>query len=166
MHNLIRKEITLLALALFVSTCSKDDHVSSPIKNNLISFRELYDQGVDRCLGRFSLTSFNSAGSVREYFFGIPAGRICFRSNDFSMFSQNSSTNDLLIFLHGEGFWKLASCETAETGMPSIPFGMLSPNDTTNPVRNYHKGYIAYCDSSAIIRENAVDSDDDGVIDR
>lgn len=166
MNNLIRNVITLLALVLIVSSCSKDDDVPNPINNNSTPFQELYDQGVDRYLGSFSPTSSTTTGVVTEYFFDIPDGPICFTGNDFSMFTRDGSTNNLLIFLQGGGFCNPNSCEAVETGIPFIPFGMLSSNDATNPVQNYNTGYIPYCDGSAMIGDRNVDSDGDGIDDR
>lgn len=166
MNNLIRILISLLTLVLIVSSCSKDDDITNPLNNNSTPFQELYDQGVDRYLSSFSPTSSNSTGSVIEYFFDIPDGPICFTGNDFSMFTRDGSTNDLLIFLQGGGFCNPNSCEAVETGIPFIPFGMLDPNDATNPVNDYNTGYIPYCDGSAMIGDRDVDSDGDGIDDR
>lgn len=168
----LNNQIIVLAVFTFLAlSCSKDDDSpetnSEPGQESSIPFQELYDQGVDRYLGLFSPTSTSSSGAgVTEYFFDIPNGPICFTGNDFSMFTRDGSTNNLLIFLQGGGFCSPNSCEAVETGIPFIPFGILNPNDIENPVHNYNTGYIPYCDGSAMIGDQEVDSDEDGVIDR
>jgi|GEM_PF-528921 len=130
-------------------------------------FQELYDQGIDRYLGVFTPTSSSvtSPGVTEHVFTGIDAP-ICFTGNQFSMFTRNGSSNNLLIFLQGGGFCSPFACEAVETGIPLIPFGILSPNDPQNPVADYNVGYVPYCDGSGMMGDNEVDSDGDGVNDR
>lgn len=156
----------VLCSIILLSACSKEDNFPVLVSNEQTPFVELYAQGVDRYLGIFAPTSSNSTGAVTEYFFDIPDGPICFTGNDFSMFTRDGSTNNLLIFLQGGGFCSPNSCSAVETGIPFIPFGMLNPNDAENPVYNYNTGYIPYCDGSAMIGDNEVDSDGDGEMDR
>lgn len=130
-------------------------------------FQELYDQGIDRYLGVFTPTSSSvtSPGVTQHVFTGIDAP-ICFTGNQFSMFTRNGSSNNLLIFLQGGGFCSPFACGAVETGIPLIPFGILSPNDPQNPVADYNVGYVPYCDGSSMMGDNEVDSDGDGVNDR
>lgn len=165
MKNLKRNLTLLLALAFIASSCSNDDDAAGQNDNSdpivvETPFQELYDQGVDRYLGTFTPTSTASSGpGVTEYFFDIPNGPICYTGNEFSMFTRDGSTNNLLIFLQGGGFCNPNSCEAVESGIPFIPFGILNPNDVSNPVYNYNTGYIPYCDGSAMIGDQEVDSD-------
>lgn len=164
-----RKKYIPILLAYFmimVSSCTKEDITENTVNNTPTLFQELYEQGVDRYLGKFTPTSTSSNGAVTEYFFDIPEGPICFTGNDFSMFTRDGSTNKLLIFLQGGGFCNPISCDAVETGIPFVPFGMLNPNDAENPVSNFNTGYIPYCDGSAMIGDKDVDSDGDGVNDR
>lgn len=158
---------SLLVLFCIFTACSNEDNSSVAVNNNETPFQELYDQGIDRYLGVFSPTSTSSSGAgVTEYFFDIPNGPICFTGNEFSMFTRDGSSNNLLIFLQGGGFCNPNSCEAVQTGIPFIPFGILNPNDTENPVHNYNTGYIPYCDGSAMIGDSEVDIDGDGINDR
>ena len=138
-----------------------------PWKPIAIPFQELYDQGIDRYLGVFTPTSSKvaSPGVIEHIFSGIDAP-ICYTGNEFSMFTRDGSSNNLLIFLQGGGFCAPTACDAVETGIPFIPFGMLSPTDTQNPVANYNVGYVPYCDGSGMMGDNEVDSDGDGIYDR
>ena len=71
-----------------------------------------------------------------------------------------------MIFLQGGGFCGPAACLALETGIPLIPFGILSPTDPSNPTANFDVGYVPYCDGSAMIGDNEVDTDNDGTIER
>ena len=169
MKSAIKQIFAFSIFAFVTSSCSNNDEITEPtepINNNQTPFQELYDQGVDRYLGTFTPSSSATTGVITEYFFDIPNGPICYTGNDFSMFTRDGSTNNLLIFLQGGGFCNPNSCAAVETGIPFISFGILNPNDTTNPVYNYNTGYIPYCDGSAMICDRDVDSDGNGIDDR
>ncbi len=88
-----------------------------------VPFQELYDQGVDRYLGAFEPTSTMSPSTgVTEYFFDIPDGPICYTGSEFSMFTRDGNSNQLLIFLQGGGFCGSFSCVAVEEGLPLVPF--------------------------------------------
>lgn len=157
--------VMLCSIILFAA-CSKEENSPATVNHTQTPFQELYEQGVDKYLGVYKPTSSNSTRGVTEYFFDIPNGPICFTGNDFSMFTRDGSSNKLLIFLQGGGFCNPNSCDAVETGIPFIPLGILNPNDTENPVYNFNTGYVPYCDGSAMIGDNEVDSDGDGVTDR
>ena len=130
-------------------------------------FQELYDQGIDRYLGVFTPTSsvVVSPGVTEHIFSGMDAP-ICFTGNQFSMFTRDGSSNNLMIFLQGGGFCSPIACEAVEAGIPLVPFGILSATDTQNPAADYNVGYVPYCDGSGMMGDNEVDSDGDGVNDR
>ncbi len=164
----------LLCFLLLGTSCSKDDDTPMPVgeveteyEPVAVPFQELYDQGIDRYLGVFTPTSSVPSGAgITEYFFEIPNGPICYTGNEFSMFTRDGSSNNLLIFLQGGGFCSPFSCEAVEEGIPFIPFGMLSSDDQDNVASTYNVGYVPYCDGSAMIGDNEVDSDNDGNGDR
>lgn len=174
MKKLIYHFFILILFAFVSVACSKDNDNPEPVDDtvennevNNIPFQELYDQGINRYLGVFNPTSTASTSSgITEHFFDIPDGPICFTGNKFSMFTRDGSTNNLLIFLQGGGFCNPNSCDAVETGIPFIAFGILNPNDTENPVYDFNVGYVPYCDGSAMIGDNEVDSDGDGTLDR
>lgn len=162
-------KITTISFSLLtlMLSCAKEDETNNTPPEDPMPFQELYNQGIDRYLGVFTPTS-TSAGSagVTQYFFDIPNGPICFTGNDFSMFTRDGSSNNLLIFLQGGGFCSPVACDAVETGIPLIPMGILSPNDTQSALSHYNVGYVPYCDGSAMIGDQAVDSDGDGTNDR
>lgn len=137
------------------------------VNENASPFQELYDQGIDRYLGVFTPTSSEvvSPGVTEHVFSGVDAP-ICFTGNQFSMFTRDGSSNNLLIFLQGGGFCSPTACAAVEVGIPLIPFGILNPDDPQNPTATYNVGYVPYCDGSGMMGDNEVDSDGDGVNDR
>ena len=137
------------------------------VNENATPFQELYDQGVDNYLGVFTPASSNEVmpGVTEHTFTGID-GPICFTGNQFSMFTRDGNSNNLMIFLQGGGFCSPFACEAVEEGIPLVPFGILSPTDTQNPTADYNVGYVPYCDGSGMMGDNEVDSDSDGVNDR
>lgn len=139
---------------------SNNDPVSVP-------FQELYDQGIDRYMGVFSPSASEEiAPGVSEHIFTGVDSPICFTGNQFSMFTRDGGSNNLLIFLQGGGFCSPTACDAVETGIPFIPLGILNPSDPQNPVASYNVGYVPYCDGSGMMGDNEVDSDGDGVNDR
>ncbi len=164
----------LLGFSLFSTSCNKEDDIpvvadEVPTEPDPVAapFQELYDQGVDRYLGVFTPTSTESTSpGTTEYLFNIPDGPICYTGNAFSMFTRDGSSNNLLIFLQGGGFCNPISCDAVDQGIPFIPFGILDPNDAENGASSYNVGYVPYCDGSAMIGDNEVDSNGDGTNDR
>lgn len=157
--------------SLIVAVTDGENSASAAITVDVIAseapFQELYDQGIDKYLGVFTPSSSGVVSpGVMEYTFSGIDGPICFTGNEFSMFTRDGTDNNLLIFLQGGGFCSPVSCEAVETGIPLIPFGILSPNDAGNTLADYHVGYVPYCDGSGMMGDNEVDSDGDGVKDR
>lgn len=162
-----RMKITLamVAILIVITGCSEEIPTLEPSVD--LPFQELYDQGIDKYLSVFSPTSSEvvSPGITEHSFTGIDAP-ICYTGNEFSMFTRDGSSNNLLIFLQGGGFCSPSACEAIETGIPFINFGILNPSDPENPAASYDVGYVPYCDGSGMMGDNEVDSDGDGVNDR
>ena len=157
----------IISVSTFSTGCTEDP-TTEPIEPiEPVPFEELYAQGIDRYLGVFTpdTSQVVSPGITEHKFSGIDAP-ICFTGNQFSMFTRDGSSNNLLIFLQGGGFCAPTACEAVETGIPLIPFGILSPSDAQNPVMDYDLGYLPYCDGSSFMGDNEIDSDGDGVNDR
>lgn len=179
--------IPVAIFAFFLSACNKNKELEE-IENNItdntnlidsthsdtsiinppnqLPFQELFDQGIDKYLGVFTPTSTQVNGANTQHIFGGLDAPICYTGNTFSMFTRNGSSNNLLIFLQGGGFCAPAACDAVETGIPFINFGILNPNDASNPVADWNVGYVPYCDGSGMMGDNEVDSDGDGVNDR
>lgn len=156
----------IISFCFLTAGCSEEEILIEAPADEL-PFQELYDQGVDKYLGTITPVSSVSVGpGVTEHVFSSEDGPVCFTGNQFSMFTRNGSTNNLIIFLQGGGFCSPLLCEAVETGIPFIPFGILNPNDQQNPVASYNVGYVPYCDGSMMSGDNEVDSDGDGVNDR
>lgn len=157
----------LLGLTAFFMSCTDNEiDPEPPITSQ--AFQELYDQGVDRYLGTITPISSAPAGppGVTQYLFSNQDGPVCFTGSQFSMFTRDGGSNNLMIFLQGGGFCSPVVCEAVEEGIPYIPFGILNPADPENPVANYNVGYVPYCDGSMMSGDTEVDSDGDGVKDR
>lgn len=170
--NIVKhKAFVAIIISATILACSKEEEsstaVNNPAQGSSVPFQELYDQGIDRYLGVFVPSSTaNPMPGQTEYFFDIPNGPICYTGQDFSMFTRDGSSDDLLIFLQGGGFCSPVACEAVEDGIPLVPFGILNPNDPQSPVANFDLGYVPYCDGSAMIGDAEVDSDGDGIDDR
>ena len=172
---MIRTSIALLILALTALgiSCSSSDISEEPQSTSQEpssgshAFQELYEKGVDRHLGTIKPNSsvITGLGVTQHLFSGID-GPVCFTGNEFSMFTRNGRSNNLMIFLQGGGFCGPDICEALETGIPLIPYGILNPSDPENPVANFNLGYIPYCDGTAMAGDIEIDSDEDGVNDR
>ncbi len=164
------KSILFLCLVFISIACSDDDDSVTPVDetgSDELPFQELFEQGVDRYLGTITpISSSDIAPGVTEHTFSSTDGPVCFTGNEFSMFTRNGNSDNLLIFLQGGGFCSPISCEALEEGIPLTPFGILSPTDFQNPAASYNVGYVPYCDGSAMMGDNEVDSDGDGVNDR
>lgn len=133
-------------------------------------FRELYDQGIDRYLGRFTPDRVEERpGNVTSYTFSDEdGGPVCFTGGEFQMATRDGSSDSLMIFLQGGGACSPNNCDAVETaGSGDIPaFGVLSPANPANPAAEFDVGYLPYCDGSLWSGDRDADSDGDGVDDR
>jgi hypothetical protein len=160
--------VLLVSIVIVSLGCAEETIITPDTQSNVNpAFQELYEQGIDRYLGDITpISSITVSNGVIEHIFNSEDGPVCFTGNQFSMFTRNGSSNNLMIFLQGGGFCAPNICEAVETGIPFIPFGILSPNDPQNPVASYNVGYVPYCDGSMMSGDNEVDSDGDGINDR
>lgn len=158
-----------LSISFLLFSISCDDLIvdNNEAPSDETPFQELYDQGIDRYLGKFKpISSAMVLPGVTEHVFGGIDAPVCFTGNEFSMFTRNGSSDKLLIFLQGGGFCSPFACEAVEDGLPLVPFGILNPADPQNPTANFDVGYVPYCDGSGMMGDSEVDSDGDGVNDR
>ncbi len=167
MKNMIWS-LGLLSMVFLFTSCEEEEGAIPPEEGSAAApFQELYDQGIDRYLGVFepSLTEDLGGGVTKHIFQGLE-GPICYTGNEFSMSTRDGSSTELMIFLQGGGFCAPGNCEAVED-VSNIPaFGILSPNDPTNPVASYNLGYIPYCDGTLFSGDSEADSDGDGENDR
>ena len=156
---------TLITLCIGITACSDSGNSDNDATES--PFQELFDQGLDKYMGSFEpATSSVSSPGVTQYVFRGADGPVCYTGNEFSMFTRDGSSNNLMIFLQGGGFCAEAECAAVETGIPFFPIGILSPQDAQNPVADYDVGYVPYCDGTAFMGDTDVDSDGDGTNDR
>lgn len=167
-----KASLLFLLVTGFGMGCTKEEpEAFEPNPNQeeefVIPFEDLYAADIDRYLGAFEPTSVEelNTGAV-QYFFEIPDGPICYTGNDFTMYTRDGASDDLLIFLQGGGFCGLTDCAAVEMPIPLFPLGMLNANDADNPVASFDLGYVPYCDGSAMVGDVDRDSDGDGVNDR
>jgi hypothetical protein len=169
MTNLKINLIIVLVLLMLCINCSNDDSsdVVPDEPGSGVPFQELYDQGIDKYLGKIVPVSTESmAGGVTEYVFSNEDGPVCYTGNEYSMFTRDGSSDNLLIFMQGGGFCSPIVCEAVEEGIPLIPFGILNPLDSQSPTFGYNLGYLPYCDGSLWMGDGEADSDGDGMNDR
>lgn len=165
----INLNLTLLSLFLLSMSCGNDDANEISTEEPQVPFQELYDQGVDRYLGTISpVNSISQGNGITEHIFSSEDGPVCFTGKEFSMFTREGTSNNLMIFLQGGGLCSAFGCTdpVVDEGIPLIPFGILSPTDTSNPTYDYDLGYLPYCDASIWMGDSEIDSDGDGQIDR
>lgn len=142
-----------------------------PTAPDIEPFQELYDQGVDRYLGRFTPTRQTDLGGSRgtlHAFAASPsgAGPMCYTGNEFQM-STRGGTSELMIFLEGGGGCGPGSCNAVHIALPGVPSrGIMDPADPKNPAAAYSMAYVPYCDGSLFTGDARVDSDGDGEDDR
>ncbi len=167
--KLEKKLIAIFGYMFLALGCSEEDTNDVFIDDSGVDipFQELYNQGIDKYLGTISpVNSESLGGGVTEYMFNIEDGPACFTGGEYSMFTRDGSSNNLLIFLQGGGLCSPLICEAVEEGIPLIPFGILDPADTESPTFGYNLAYLPYCDGSLWMGDGDADSDGDGVNDR
>lgn len=134
-------------------------------------FRELYDQGLARYVGRYQPESCaNTAGGYSTYTFGGDDGPLCFTGQRYHFSTRPGPSDALMIFLQGGGACGPNGCEAVEgwpTGLPG-PLrgaGILNIQDAENPAAQFDQAYLPYCDGSLWTGDAEVDKDGDGTVD-
>lgn len=136
-----------------------------------LPFQELFDQGVDRYLGRFSpMLSEAGDDGVTEYVFGTGSGGPqCLRGGEYRMATREGRGRELMIFLEGGGACTRRFCAATETASNErfrSRRGILDNSDSQNPAADFDVAYFPYCDGSVFSGDRDYDDDGDGVADR
>ena len=136
-----------------------------------LPFQELFDQGVDRYLGRFSpMLSEAGDDGVTEYVFGTGSGGPqCLRGGEYRMATREGRGRELMIFLEGGGACTRRFCAATETASNErfrARRGILDNSDSQNPAADFDVAYFPYCDGSVFSGDRDYDDDGDGVADR
>ena len=97
----LKKQLMIpwLVLSTIIVACSGGGSSKSELP-----FQELYDQGVDRYLGVFTPTASETLeGAITRHSFGTGDGPLCFKGEEFSMYTRDGVSEELMIFLMGGG---------------------------------------------------------------
>ena len=131
-------------------------------------FQELYDQGIDRYLGKYSPMLSETEGDVVTHTFGAGDGPLCISGAEYRMATRDKGSRELMIFLRGGGFCASTYClmglPSGERGIPKQ--GVLDPARPGNPVASWSTVYVPYCDGGLHISDSDNDSNGDGQADR
>jgi hypothetical protein len=130
-------------------------------------FQELYDQGIDRYLGKFSPMLNETEGDVVTHTFGSGDGPLCLNGGEYRMATRDKGSSELMIFLRGGGVCYPGVCfvvfPNGERGIPAL--GVLDTALPGNPLASWNTVYLPYCDGGLHIRDVDSDSNGDGQID-
>lgn len=167
--NKLRTAGMLVCLAL-ATACSGGNNggLATNEPEDTVPFQELYDQGIDRYLGKYSPMLAETEGDVVTHTFGTGDGPLCLNGGEYRMATRDKGSSELMIFLRGGGSCTSASCVLAfpsgERGIPKL--GILDTARSGNPVASWSAVYVPYCDGGLHISDTDSDSNGDGQIDR
>lgn len=160
----------MLGCLALVAACSGGNNNGTALDEPQASvpFQELYDQGIDRYLGKYSPMLAETEGDVVTHTFGAGDGPLCIYGTAYRMATRDTGSNELMIFLRGGGSCASDSCvlgfPEGERGIPKL--GVLDPARPGNPVASWSTVYVPYCDGGLHISDSDNDSNGDGQIDR
>ncbi len=148
--------ICLVATALMGSRCPINPH----------AIKELADSGVNRYVGEFTPASSEPAGDWTKYTFDSDGGHgpTCIDGSDFTVFHKAGDPKNLVIFLNGGGAcWQdFYFCTVKADQSPPAPAGIFADsfddggNVIDNPLADWSKLYVSYCDGSVFSGDNEV----------
>ena len=179
MVGITRAGIVFLVSTVVLSACSGSSGSGSappsgppaapapPPSAEPIPFAALYEQGVDQYLGDFTPMLSETSGDIVQHTFGAGEGPRCLLGGDYTMATREGSSSELMIFLEGGGACNSLLCQATTVALPGMPrFGILNPETANNPARDFNVAYLPYCDGSVFSGDTAIDTNDDGVLDR
>ncbi len=156
-----------VALTTGCSNGSNDPASVTEPETAAVPFQELYDQGVDRYLGRYAPMLSETEGEVVTYTFGAGDGPLCLDGSEYHMATRDKGSDELVIFLQGGGACWPGLCLATENASKGIPkLGLLDPAYPRNPVAGWNTVYLPYCDGGLHISDRDSDSNGDGQPDR
>jgi hypothetical protein len=163
----------LLVVAL-LSACADSNNSSSggdqaPIEVapvEVAPFQELYDQGVTRYLGEYTPMLSTDDGTQVNHTFGAGDGPLCINGSEYAMSTRDAGSEDLVIFLEGGGACWPGFPNCTQSANPQMSnAGILDPNRSDNPVKDWNVAYLPYCDGGLHISDVDSDSNGSGEID-
>ena len=126
-------------------------------------FQELIDMGLADYLGQAVVDEVTVEDGVTTTKFTVESGPICLRGAPYSMSTHSGPSDELLIFLGGEGPVGQIFCAAFDKAPPGIPNGeVLNPELEANPFRTFDMAFLPYCDGSLFAGDATHDDDDDG----
>jgi hypothetical protein len=157
-----------VACLVLIAGCSSGNSSSDNTQAAVTPFQELYDQGIDRYLGKFSPMLNETEGDVVTHTFGSGDGPLCLNGGEYRMATRDKGSSELLIFLVGGGVCYPGVCfvefPVGERGIPAL--GVLDTALPGNPLASRNTVYMPYCDGGLHISDTDSDSNGDGQIDR
>ena len=166
-HYNLRHAATVACLVL-IAGCSSGNNSSDNTQAAVTPFQELYDQGIDRYLGKYSPMLNETEGDVVTHTFGGGDGPLCLNGGEYRMATRDKGSSELLIFLVGGGVCYPGVCfveyPDGERGIPAL--GVLDTALPGNPLASWTTVYLPYCDGGFHISDADSDSNGDGQIDR
>ncbi|TNE87743.1 MAG: vtpJ-therm [Deltaproteobacteria bacterium] len=132
-------------------------------------FAELVDNGATEHLGTITPDSEVEADGVTDVTFDPADGPMCLHGAPYRMaLREGPAQGPLHIAMQGGGACWDDACTAFDTpGDGGVPGGgILNPNLTLNPLRDWDVGWIPYCDGSLFAGHADHDDDGDGEVDR
>ncbi|MEZ4288538.1 MAG: pectin acetylesterase-family hydrolase [Polyangiales bacterium] len=134
-------------------------------------FAELEDLGLSRYVGSAVPSQQTVVNGVTVYTFNIADGPRCLDGSPYRVSVRDRGSDKLLIFLQGAVPAGAEQCnatmnanDVVNQGMPRG--GILNPNLSVNPARDWNVVYLPYCDGSLFAGDADVDRNGDGSTDR
>lgn len=160
----------MLACLALVAGCSGSNNngIAQNQPEASIPFQELYDQGIDRYLGKYSPMLAETEGDVVTHTFGAGDGPLCIYGEPYRMATRDTGSSELMIYLQGGGRCASDSCLVFfPAGWRGIrERGILDATRQGNPVASWSTVFVPYCDGGFHVSDADVDSDGDGQPDR
>lgn len=159
---------TLACLTLLAGCSGSNNGIAQNQPQASIPFQELYDQGIDRYLDKYSPMLTESEGDVVVHTFGTGDGPLCIYGEPYRMATRDTGSSELMIYLQGGGRCASDSCEVIfPAGWRGIrERGILDTTRQGNPVASWSTAFVPYCDGGFHVSDADVDSDGDGKPDR
>ena len=123
--------------------------------------KELFDAGVNKYVGQFLPSASEEIGDWTRYSYDTQdgAGPTCIAGSEFAVFHQDRDPNKLMIILDGGGAcWQnFYFCDvTADSNPPAGGIFADSGAGIDNPLADWSKVFVTYCDGSVFSGDNTV----------
>ena len=127
--------------------------------------KELADVGANKYVGAFHPVTAEQVGEWTKYTFDTEdeAGPICIDGSPLTVFHQDRDRKKVMIILDGggacwQGFYQCST--TADANPPSGGIFSDSGAGIDNPLADWSKVFVSYCDGSVFAGDNTVEDPD------